>query len=280
MKIIESPLSIASLYDAFILDLWGVIHDGQKLYPGVRDTLVELREQGKQIIFLSNAPRRANKAEQVLASLGVTHDMYDHVITSGEAVYRHLSEHVEWGRHYFYIGPDKDLDILDGLNFSRSGLAQSNFILNVGYLYDGQPLEELDKTLRSAHALGLPMVCVNPDRVVVRQNGERLGCAGEIADEYTRIGGHVVWFGKPYRDVYHLCLRRFVDAQPSRILAVGDSLETDILGANHAGVDSVLITGGILKQQVQPAGELNEVALQDLIVESGAHPTYVSSSFS
>ncbi len=266
-------------YRGFILDLWGVIHDGATLYPGVRETLARLRDEEKQVIFLSNAPRRAHKAAQVLASLGIHEAMYDHVITSGEAVYHYLSVTKEIGKRYYYIGPDKDLDILDGLWFIRSGLANADFLLNVGFFNDYQTMEDMESLLTTSRALGRPMLCVNPDRVVVKQDGTRLLCAGTIADAYEKIGGKVHWFGKPYAEVYQLCLQRFDGIAKQEILAVGDSLETDIKGAAGVGIDSVLIGGGILKEQLYSGGGINEVALQSLVQEYGATPHYVIPSF-
>ena len=280
MQTLSSILDVADRYDGFILDLWGVIHDGQSLYPGVRESFTRLKEQKKQVILLSNAPRRAARAQETLAALGIAHTVYDHLITSGEAVYGYLNEHKEFGPNYYYIGPDKDLDILDGLKrYSRSGLATSQFILNVGFFRDEDPIEEYETTLQSAKMLNLPMICANPDRIVVRRSGEVLPCAGLLAERYTELGGQVLWFGKPYREVYHLCLKRFVDVPPERILAVGDNLDTDILGANQSGITSVLVTGGILKEKLQTKKGLNEHALMELITETGARPDYLLEGF-
>ncbi len=281
MQPLSSLLDIADKYDGFLLDLWGVIHDGQTLYPGVREMFVALKEQKKQVILLSNAPRRANRAQETLAALGIAHTMYDHIITSGEAVYGYLSAHKGLGGNYYYIGPDKDLDLLEGLaQYSRSGLATSQFILNVGFFRDEDSIEEYDTSLQSAKMLNLPMICANPDRIVVRRSGEVLPCAGLLAERYAEMGGKVLWFGKPYKDVYQLCLRRFVDVPPERILAVGDNLDTDILGANHAGIASALVMGGILKDTLYlPDGGINENALMEMVVQVGARPQFLLSGF-
>lgn len=267
-------------YQGFILDLWGVIHDGTALYPGVRETLSRLKAEGKQVIFLSNAPRRAQKAAQVLAALGIPEGMYDHVITSGEAVYHFLSEKQEMGKRYYYIGPDKDLDILDGLRYIRAGLANADFILNVGFFNDNQTLEEMDSLLTTALALGRPMICVNPDRVVVKQDGTRLLCAGAIAERYEALGGRVLWYGKPYPAVYQLCINRFQSLTKAQLLAVGDSLETDIAGAKAQGIDALLIAGGILKEALLQNGKFQTVAYEELVKEYGATPDAVIPAFS
>lgn len=279
MQHLSSIFDITSDYDALILDLWGVVHDGTALYPGVRETLAKLHEQKKQIVFLSNAPRRAFKAAQVLASLGVAETMYDHVITSGEAVYHYLSAQTEFGKNYYYLGPDKDLDILDGLDYKRAGLANADFILNVGFFNDFQTLEEMDSILKTALILSRPMICVNPDRVVVKQNGERLLCAGLLAEAYEKKGGRVLWYGKPHAEVYRLCMRRFDGIDKRKVLAVGDGIETDILGASKQGIASVFVTGGIAKSKLLVNDQFNESAWQEMVAEAGVKPDYIVSSF-
>lgn len=246
---IASFSEIIGRYDAFLLDLWGVIHDGERLYPGVREVLAQLRDAEKQVIFLSNAPRRAYSAAQVLHNLGISSDYYNHIITSGEVVYGYIATHAELGSRYYFIGPDKDQDVLDGLDKFKSGLVQADFILNVGFMYDHQTVEDYARTLESAVALNKPMICANPDRRVVRQNGQELACAGVIAERYEQMGGKVLWFGKPYAAVYDACLARLrVDS--ARILAVGDGLETDIEGAVRYGLDSAFVAGGISRAQL------------------------------
>ena len=283
MQFLASINDITEHYDAFLLDLWGVIHDGQTLYPGVRERIFALHEAGKKIIFLSNAPRRAHKAAEVLAKFGIDESLYDHVITSGEAMAGWLqSDNCTLGNNYYFIGPKRDKDILDGFPHKLAGLAQCDWILNVGYIDDSDPLSNYYNTLETAASMKKIMICANPDIEVVRQNGERLGCAGEIAAEYERRGGYVKYFGKPYGDVYTLSLSRLEGIDTSRVVMIGDSLHTDIKGANDAGINSVLITGGILKNTLHPDGQENidEVALSRAIEQhEGATPTYTAPSF-
>lgn len=279
MQQLASLKELAGHYDGFILDLWGVVHDGEKLYAGVRESFAYLRERGKQIVILSNAPRRSHRAAEVLVRLGVHEQMYDHLITSGEVMFGYLSGKHSYGKHFFFIGPDKDLDVLDGLEFSRAGLLQADFILNVGFEYDGQEIKELESALLTAARLRKPMICANPDLVVVRQSGERLGCAGMIAESYAGMGGEVLYFGKPFPSVYDACLQRFDGIAKERICAIGDSLHTDILGANRAGVDSALVLGGILKERVYHNGAYDFAILEEAMVEDGARPQYTMPVF-
>jgi HAD superfamily hydrolase (TIGR01459 family) len=251
MKTISGLSLVADQYDALLLDLWGVIHDGTHLYPGVHDALTQLRKNGKKIIMLSNAPRRAYKVDIALHSLGIEPALYDAIVSSGEVGYAWMaSKDSTVGTRYFYIGPDKDIDVIDGLNFTRTEhLVDADFLLNVGFGSDEQSSEEWTPVLNAAQRLALPMVCLNPDLEVVKISGARFPCAGVIAHAYEAIGGTAIWFGKPYAAVYDACMQLLPDTQKSRILAIGDSLDTDIPGALSFGIDCVLITGGILKTQ-------------------------------
>lgn len=274
MQPIAGIAAIAGRYDGFILDLWGVIHDGSHLYPGVHETLERLRAHGKKIIMLSNAPRRVKKVVAVLHQLGIEPALYDHVLSSGEAGYHWLaSGKAPFGRRYYYIGPAKDLDVLDGLDFRRvDELKEADFLLNVGFGSEGQNNDDWQPLLRAARALGLPMVCLNPDLEVVRISGERAACAGVQAQSYQNMGGEVIWFGKPYRAVYEECMQVFAPIPKPRIIAIGDSLETDIPGAAAFGIDSVLVTGGLLK--AARAGEVEAMCRK-----AGLSPAYVIPHF-
>lgn len=270
-------------YDALLLDLWGVIHDGNTLYPNVAATLNALYAAGKKILFLSNAPRRASKARGRLVELGIPAVISESVMTSGEATYQFLASALAsqnspagaW-RSYAFCGPDRDRGLLDGLPYVSASGNEADFLLNVGFTDDNEPVSYWMPLLQDCRARGLPMLCANPDRIVVRLNGEVLPCAGQLADAYLAMGGEVQYFGKPYPDVYAHCFQHLEHVAISRILAVGDSLETDILGGQSAGVDTVLITGGILKPQLINGVDntLNVSALSLLCEESGATPTY------
>lgn len=268
-----------SRYDAFIIDLWGVMHDGTALYPGAADALVWLRAQGKQVLFLSNAPRRAANAEATLAMLGIARSQYDHLLTSGETAYAMLAESHLLGRRYYYLGPGKDEDVISGLPYVRVDKPEeADFILNAGFEYDYQPEAEIMPLLDRLHALQLPLLCINPDIEVVKQDGTRLLCAGWVATHYAGLGGTVTYVGKPHPEIYRRSFALLGHPPKEKILAIGDNLHTDIAGANHQGIDSLLITGGILtsEQGHQP----DAAELQTAIARAGAQPTHVSPRFS
>ena len=237
-------------YDAFIVDLWGVIHDGVATYPRVKETLQHLQNEGKTVVFLSNAPRRSHKVINALTSLGIDRLLYHDVISSGEAFFDYAASH-PLGSQYLYIGPERDAGELDGLSYIRTEDASiASFALVTGFDQDSSTIEEKQPQLQAAITYHLPLYCINPDKIIVRISGEKALCAGVIAETYTAMGGVSHYFGKPYPAVYESCMRLLSTFDKKRIAAIGDSLDTDIKGANSVGIDSVLITGGILKAMV------------------------------
>lgn len=268
-------LSLIPRYQAFLLDLWGVVHDGTALYPGVKEALLALRAAQKQVIFLSNAPRRAAQVTRVLDALGIDRALYLATISSGEVGYAYLQQLSP--RPLYFIGPDRDAPVVEHLPHRRVADLKDAKVLVVAGYEDGQTDDRaFDDILKKACALGLPMLCLNPDLEVVKQTGERQPCAGIMAVRYERMGGGVTYFGKPYPAVYETCLARLSGTAKARILAVGDSLLTDIRGANTIGIDSALVTGGILKATLGEPADAGK--LEALCRETGAQPTYVISA--
>lgn len=279
MQFYPTLAHFADNYDGFILDLWGVVHDGSVLYPGVQECLINLRERGKKIVFLSNAPRRASRVEATLNQLGIAPNLYDYVLSSGEAAFSFLAQpdisHSQ--QPYYYMGPEKDAGLLDGLPYTRvKHLKQAKFLLNVDVEYHGQEVKELDPILLEARAHSLPMVCVNPDIEVVKQSGQHIWCAGAIARVYEVMGGEVSYFGKPYTAVYDAALTLLGGLERKHVLAVGDNIDTDILGGNLHEIDSALVTGGILSREMPNP---DPYALRELCESKQAIPTYVVPAF-
>jgi len=283
MKWLDSISELASHYDAFLLDLWGVVHDGTQLYPSSAKTLKRLYESQKKIVFISNAPRRAMKVQSVLEGFGVQPGEYMGAVSSGEAAYRWLAEkRITPGKNYFYIGPERDADVLGALQFTPTSIAQADFILNVGYGSEAQTSDAWMTDLQQCRARGLLMLCLNPDIEVVKISGERYPCAGAIARDYESLGGKVEYFGKPYPQVYEMAYELLPGVPKNRMLVVGDSLHTDIAGATREGIASVLITGGILRQDL---GEMNAEKISSgnfigLCHQHDCRPDYVMSEFS
>lgn len=286
MKFIRSIKEIADLYDYFIFDIWGVIHDGSKAYPGAAEAVSFLRKKGKKICFLSNAPRRAAKVATVLNKFGITPDLYDFIMSSGEATFIDLEKNQKdgfknFGKKYFYIGPTKDLDLLDGLEYQKvDSAAEANFAITTGFDYDDSTLSEKIPQALEAKKYNLTMICVNPDLIVVKQSGQEMICAGALALEYKKIGGNVIYYGKPYISVYEVVCQYFNISKSSKIIAIGDGMETDIQGASNFGIDSILITGGILSNSLNIAynQEANKDDLEKILNQHKLFPQFITSN--
>lgn len=274
-------------FDGYILDLWGVLHDGVTAFPQALDCLQRLRRAGKRILILSNAPRRAAEVAGRCAELGLTPDTYDLLMSSGEEAWRHLKErpddwHRALGSRCYHLGPERDLGMREGLDHRFvDDLAQADFILLTGALNQADTRETYTALLESALARGLPMVCANPDYLVIRGGAEEI-CAGTIALAYEDMGGDVRYHGKPHAGIYRTCLGLFDGIPAERILAVGDSVRTDIVGAQSMGVQSVFVVSGIHEAKLVSAetGAVDQDRLAELYRAEGGTPLAALPTFS
>ena len=260
VQVIGGLRELAPYYDGFILDLWGVIHDGVAPMPGAVDCLRSLMESDKRIILLSNAPRRADDVVRRITRIGVPAGLYHHVMSSGEEAWQHLRRrhdpfYAALGRRCLHIGSERDIEIRQGLDLEFVDTAEeAEFVLNTGPAGWDDRLEDYEPILQLALDRNLPMICANPDIVVMHGNQLAL-CAGALAKWYEEAGGRVRWHGKPFRSVYDTCVELLGIDDCSRILAVGDSVRTDIAGAAGAGIDSLLIADGIHAEEFGTAGD-------------------------
>jgi HAD superfamily hydrolase (TIGR01459 family) len=242
---------LATRYAGFIIDLWGVVHDGVRPYPGAVDCLQALRDAGKPMVLLSNAPRRAEAAQASMRSMGIADDLYTDVLTSGEAVHLALRDRIDpWfaalGRRIFHLGPPRDRNVFAGLDLQPVAHPRdADFVLNTGPDDEADPtdLAAFEGVLRDCAQARLPMICANPDLDVIR-GGVRVLCAGALALRYQQLGGDVRSLGKPDPVIYQPVVARLGLARAD-ILAIGDSLRTDIAGATAAAIDACWILGGI-----------------------------------
>lgn len=269
---------IAERYDAFILDLWGVVHDGHRPYPGSVDCMRRLRAMGRPVILLSNAPRRsATVACFLQEKIGLPEGCHDHIVTSGDLTYAHLAAGREGWRSYLRVGPERDWGLLEGLDYERvEEPGDADFLLCTGLVDDEAEVpEDYDRIFLDTIAKGLTMVCANPDLTVMR-GPKQVYCAGALAARYEALGGRVIQHGKPHADAYAAC-RAWLGPARTRLLAVGDSLRTDIAGASAAGIDSVLLACGIHAEEwgVVP-GARPDLARIDAAIGSGPRPTYLA----
>jgi HAD superfamily hydrolase (TIGR01459 family) len=258
VKLLPGISALCDHYDDFILDLWGVVHDGATPYPGALDCLRRMSEADKGVVMLSNAPRRAKTVIERMEEIGIERGLYGQVVSSGELAYRALKKrddpwHARLGRKCLHVGPARDDGILDGLDLEMvSAPEEAGFVLLTGPWRDDERREDYDRVLDLCAGRGLPMVCANPDLEVIR-GGKRIVCAGTLAAHYETLGGDVYYHGKPHAPAYEACLKLFgagAEVDGRRVLGVGDSLHTDIAGAEAAGLDSVLVTSGIHAEEL------------------------------
>ncbi len=242
---------IAGEYDGLIVDLWGVLHDGVTPYPGAVACLEALRAAGKRVVLLSNAPRRVAAAQAAMRAIGIPDELYDALMTSGEATHLALRDRTDpWfaslGHRVYHLGPMRDRNVTDGLELTLvAEPAAATFVLNTGPDDERDPTDmtAFEDELRACLRAGLPMVCANPDLEVIR-GGLRVLCAGALAARYQAFGGSVRSIGKPDPAIYELVFA-LLDLPRDGVLAVGDSLRTDIAGAAAAGIPAVWVLGGI-----------------------------------
>jgi HAD superfamily hydrolase (TIGR01459 family) len=249
IPVLSGVAALAERYDGFILDVWGVLHDGVTAYPGAVDTVQKLAALGKRVVALSNAPRPAEQVERRLGELGFARGFHQGVMTSGEDVWRHLQRrddpwYASLGPRCFFLGPMKDEAMLAGIGGVRApDVDSADYVINTGVSF-GESVETVLPELEQAARRKLPMICANPDLVVV-YDGKTEICAGALAKRYEALGGTVRYHGKPFPGIYDECLAMLGLTDRSRIVAIGDGLHTDIAGARAARLAAVLVTGGI-----------------------------------
>lgn len=272
VRLADGIAGFVSDYDAIIIDLWGVIHDGVSLYPGVADCLRELADRHIPYAMLTNAPRRFHAIAESMVNMGLPESLYPHIMSSGEATWLGLKERREaWfddvGTRCLHIGPARDENLFEDVDLERvPSVEQADFIVNTGPWEDGELVSDYEEQLAAGARKGLKMVCANPDLEVIR-GGRKIICAGALAQRYEELGGDVLYYGKPYRPIYESCLHLIGDPEPSRVLAVGDSLRTDIAGAAGMGMDSVLVVGGIHGDEFSGGDPKDRAAVEDKITQ-------------
>lgn len=279
VRIIDGIADLAEDYDTYLLDQWGVIHDGVVLHPGALDAMRNLAAHGKKVVILSNSGKRASESHGRLDSLGVDRSLYLEIITSGELVYRNLAKrtdpfYADLGRRFLMFAWDTNRGIVEGTGFEEVGhIEDADFILCAGT--DRQDLSWYEPYLEAGLERGLPMICANPDRVSVQPDGSLKMCPGAIAEVYEKRGGRVRWHGKPTREVYEMCGE--ITGGLDRAIGVGDSMIHDIKGANDAGIASLLVLGGIHAEEVDRP--LTQKGLGDLAGKYGTRPTHAVELF-
>ena len=236
-------------YSVILCDIWGCVHDGVELYPGAAQRLLQWKGEGRTVILITNAPRTADAVEAQLARIGLPRQAWDGIATSGEAGIAALCA---LGRPVGFIGTQDDRVILEGRGVEIAEESDFADLACTGLDEHRPDPSQYGEELRGLGDRAVTMHCLNPDRIVIR-GGVPEACAGAIADIYEGIGGCVQWYGKPHAAIYRHALSLAGDPPVSAVLAIGDSLQTDVLGAARMGFDCVFVSGGIHAGEPFPA---------------------------
>ena len=236
-------------YRVVLCDIWGVVHDGVSVYPGVAQRLRAWREQGRFVLLISNAPRPSADVARHLDRLGLARDCWDAIMTGGEAGIEVL---VGLGEPVGFLGTKDDRSVLERRSVRIADGDDFMDLACTGLDEQRSKVEQYAEELREWAGRGVRFHCLNPDRIVLRGVSVE-ACAGALADLYEELGGTVEWYGKPHRAIYDHALRMAGDPPLQAVLAIGDGLVTDILGAARLGVDAVFVRGGIHAGEGFPA---------------------------
>jgi HAD superfamily hydrolase (TIGR01459 family) len=267
--------TLAPGYDALLCDVWGVVHNGIAAFPEPCDALMRMRARGAAVVLITNSPRPSEQVTRQLGRLHVPPEAYDAVVSSGDVTRSVIQE--RRGQSVFHMGPERDRSIFTGLNVRFALLDSADYVVCSGL--DDDDVETPDdyrgrlETMLKRH---LFMVCGNPDVVVER--GDRLVyCAGAIADLYATMGGEVLYAGKPYRPIYDMALSKAEAAagrkiELNKVLAVGDSVRTDLKGARAFGVDFLFVTSGIHAEELGGRERPDAAALNASFAAAGEMP--------
>ena len=242
LKNLNHLSEIFQLYDTYIIDLWGVMHDGISLNPSAIETIEKLNENSKKVVFLSNAPRPSAKVVNFLKKIKMNEKLLSKVVTSGEAAMLAINKK-KFGEKFYHLGPSRDNSIFEKVIQNKTTLEKCDFILCTGLFDDyDQDLNYYKDLLKNFTSKKL--ICTNPDLIVHRGKIEEL-CAGSIAKIFEEMGGEVVYYGKPHVEIYDMCFQK-----GEKVLAIGDNLRTDIKGANNINADSLFIYSGVHRKEL------------------------------
>jgi HAD superfamily hydrolase (TIGR01459 family) len=249
-------------------DIWGVVHNGLEAFPEACEALHSHRSRGGTVILITNAPRPADSVQRQLRKLGVTDETYDAIVTSGDLTRHYVAGHP--GRKVFWLGPERDSSIYRGLDAVLSALEGADYLICTGLLDDEtETAEDYRPMMLKARERNLPFICANPDIVVER--GDRLiYCAGAIAELYRELGGEVIFYGKPHRPIYERAMELAAEQRQGRtvsrerVLAIGDSVRTDLVGAHGFGIDCLFVTRGIHSEEFEGIDQLDPTSVKEL----------------
>lgn len=267
LHFVEHLRELTAGVEVVLSDIWGVVHNGLESFPEACEALHTYRSHGGTVILITNAPRPADSVQRQLRKLGVADETYDAIVSSGDLTRLYVAEHP--GRKVFWLGPERDSSIHRGLNAQFAPLEEADYIVCTG-LYDeeSESAEDYRGMLLKARERKLALVCANPDIVV--ESGDRLiYCAGAIAELYREIGGEVIFYGKPHRPIYERAMQLAGERQGhtidrKKVLAIGDSVRTDLTGAREFGIDCLFVTRGIHSEEFEGLDQLDPASVMEL----------------
>ncbi len=267
LRFAEKLRDLVGDVDVLLSDIWGVVHNGLVAFPEACEALHTFRSRGGTVILITNAPRPADSVQRQLRKLGVADDTYDAIVSSGDLTRHYVADHP--GRKVYWLGPERDNSIYRGLDLAFAPLTEADYIICTGLLDDEtESAEDYRDMMMQARDRGLTMICANPDIVVER--GDRLiYCAGAIAELYRELGGEVIFYGKPHRPIYERAMvlageRHNRAPELKRVLAIGDSVRTDLAGAHSFGIDCLFVTRGIHAEEFEGIDQLDPASVKEL----------------
>ena len=251
MRELNHLSEVFDAYDTFVIDLWGVIHNGIKLNEKAIEAVEKLTKKFKKIVFLSNAPRPSAQVINFLLKLKMKKQYLSNVITSGEAAMHAINQN-KFGKTFFHLGPPRDTSVFEKVKNNITNIDNCDFILCTG-LFDGHE-DNLDyyKNFLVKY-ISKKLICTNPDLTVHRGDKEEY-CAGYIAKIFEELGGNVNYYGKPYKEIYEMCFK-----ENEKVLMIGDNLRTDIKGANNLNKDCLFISNGVHRDEFSSDLELERL---------------------
>jgi HAD superfamily hydrolase (TIGR01459 family) len=267
LRFVERLRDLVDGVEVVLSDIWGVVHNGLEAFPEACEALHTYRQRGGTVILITNAPRPADSVQRQLRKLGVADETYDAIVSSGDLTRHFVADHP--GKKMFWLGPERDNSIYRGLEAEIGPLEQADYIVCTGLFDDEtETPEDYRAMMLQARERKLPLICANPDIVVER--GDRLiYCAGAIAELYRELGGEVTFYGKPHRPIYERAMalaaeRRGHPAPLNKVLAIGDSVRTDLTGALGFGIDCLFVTRGIHSEEFEGLDQLDPASVKEL----------------
>jgi HAD superfamily hydrolase (TIGR01459 family) len=271
--------TLASAYEVVLCDVWGVVHNSLVASADACTALTRFRRQGGTVVLITNAPRPSAVVMTTLDELAVPRAAYDAIVSSGDVTRAVVAARA--GQRVFHVGPERDVPMFEGLDAPLAPIESADYVVCSGLFDDTtESPQDYNALIAIMRERGLAMVCANPD-IVVERGDKLVYCAGAIADLYAAAGGDVLYAGKPFRPIYEQALDiarslRGGETAHARLLAIGDSVRTDLGGAAAFGIDCLFVTGGIHAEELGGRDQPDTAALGDIFAAAGLVPKAVT----